>query len=273
MRETEQTARTVEEAVEQGLHLLGVKKDQVEVEVLDEPSGGLFGLGGKQARVRVIVRELEVEAAEKMLHGVLDILGLSAMVEVNQTEDSVRFEVLGENLGLLIGHRGQTLNALQFLVSLVLTKGLDHRKVKCVLDVEGYRVRREKALEILAQKMAKKASMDRRDVTLEPMLPHERRVIHLALENSPYVTTTSTGKEPMRRVVIKPKEGARQGGGRGPGRGPSRGNSGGFSRGPGRNDSRGRRNQGNYQRPPSRPAAVENIERPPRDPNDLPPEI
>lgn len=209
MRETEQTARTVEEAIEQGLHLLGVKRDQIEVEILEEPSNGIFGLGAKGARVRVMVREVDVEKAKEILEGVLKILNLTAMVEVTQSDEGVKIEVLGEELGILIGHRGQTLNALQFLLGVILTKGLENRRIKCVLDVEGYRMRREKSLQVLAERMAKKASMERRDVALEPMLPHERRIIHLALENSPYVTTLSQGQEPTRRVVISPKEGKR----------------------------------------------------------------
>lgn len=214
MRQTEQTARTVEEAVEQGLHLLGVRRDQVDVEILEEPGSGLFGLGGKQARVRVMVCEVNTEKAREVLEELVRLLKLNAMVEMTQSDDTVRFEVLGDDLGVLIGHRGQTLNALQFLLGVILTRGVEKARVRCILDVEGYRIRREKSLQILAEKMAKKASMERRPVTLEPMLPSERRIIHLALEKNPYVTSSSEGDEPMRRVIIKPKAGAR-GGGRG----------------------------------------------------------
>lgn len=209
MRETEQTAKTIEEAIEQGLHLLGATREQVSVEVLDEPSTGLFGIGGKQARVRVFVKELDVEKAKNVLEVILKITGLSGMVDVVVQEDSVRFEVSGEDLGVLIGHHGQTLNAIQFLLGVILSKGVDGRRVKCTVDVEGYRVRREKALQQLAERMARKASMERRSVTLEPMLPYERRIIHMALQNNPYVTTSSQGKEPLRKVVITPKEGGR----------------------------------------------------------------
>lgn len=219
MRQTEQTARTLEEAIQQGLHLLGVSRDQVEVEVLEEPSGGIFGLGAKQARVRVVVRELDVEGARAFLEGVMKILHLDGVVDITQDENSARIEILGEDLGILIGRHGETLNALQFLTGIVLAREVKGRKASCTLDVEGYRVRREKTLQALAQKMARKASLERRNIALEPMLPHERRIIHMALQNNPYVTTVSQGKEPMRKVVISPKDVKKTGGRGGPFRG------------------------------------------------------
>jgi spoIIIJ-associated protein len=209
MRQTEQTAKTVEEAIEQGLQILGVKREDVEIQVLEEPTGGIFGIGAKQARVRLLVKEANVEKAQKVLEDILKILNLQATVDVVENQDNFRFEITGENLGILIGHRGQTLNALQFFLSLVLGKGLEGKKVNCTLDVEGYRARRERALQILAEKMAQRVSTERRSIALEPMLPHERRIIHLALQNHPYVTTASQGKEPLRKVVISPKEGGK----------------------------------------------------------------
>lgn len=211
MRETQQTAKTVEEAVEQGLQILGVTRPQVEVEVLEEPSGGILGIGGRQAKVRLVVQELNVEKAVKLLEDILDKIGAEASVDVLQNEDFVRFEISGEDPGLLIGHRGETLNAIQFLLQIVLGKGLKERKVRCIVDVEGYRVRREKALEVLAENMARKAVQERRTVTLEPMLSHERRVIHLALQKNSQVTTSSSGRDPFRKVVISPAEGRKEG--------------------------------------------------------------
>lgn len=236
MRETEQTAKTVEEAIEQGLHLLGAKRDEVEVEILEEPGGGVFGLGAKQARVRVMVPEIDTSKAQEFLERILQTFGLSGMVEASQGGGVVRFEILGDDLGLLIGHRGQTLNAIQFLLGTIISRSAGNRKLKCVLDVEGYRVRREKSLQVLAENMAKKASRERRSVALEPMLPHERRIIHLALQGNPYVTTSSQGDEPLRKVVITPKEGApRASAGRNPNR--TRTGAGGYGYG-NRSDSR-----------------------------------
>lgn len=216
MRETEQTAKTVEEAIEQGLQMLGVRRDEVEVEILEEPGGGIFGFGAKQARIRLVVREANSESALKALEDILRILDLQGTVDCVKSDDTYRFEISGEDLGILIGHRGQTLNALQFIVGLILGKGVEGKRFNCTLDVEGYRARRERSLQLLAERMAKRASMERRKVALEPMLAHERRIIHLALQNNPYVTTSSQGEEPMRKVVIIPKEGARDNRSRGP---------------------------------------------------------
>lgn len=208
MRETEQIARTVEEAVEQGLQLLGVKREQVEVQIMEEPSGGLFGLGAKQARVRVIVKEVDIDKGKKLLEDILALLELDGMVDVdlNDAEDTVRYEISGPDLGLLIGRRGQTLNSLQFLLAVVLTRGMEGRRIKCVVDVEGYRARREKSLQTLAEDMARTAIQERRSISLEPMSAYERRVIHMTLQGHPRVVTASHGDEPRRKVVISPKE-------------------------------------------------------------------
>jgi spoIIIJ-associated protein len=215
MRETEQTAKTVEEAIQQGLQILGAQRDEVEVEVLEEPSSGILGFGSKPAKIRLFVKEADLSKAQKLLENVLTILNLKGMVDFTKTDDNVRFEISGEDLGILIGHRGETLNALQFLLNVILNKGMEGKRVSCALDIEGYRARRDRTLQILAEKMAQKASTERRSISLEPMLPNERRIIHMALQNHPYVTTRSQGKEPLRRIVISPKESAKDKSGRG----------------------------------------------------------
>lgn len=209
MRETEQTAKTVEEAIQQGVQILGVQRDEVEVEILEEPSSGILGFGSKQAKVRLFVKEADLPKAQNVLEEVLRLLNLKGVVDYVKSDDSVRFEISGEDLGILIGHRGETLNALQFILNAILNKGMEGKKTNVSLDVEGYRARRDRTLQILAEKMAQKASTERRSILLEPMLPNERRIIHLALQNHPYVTTSSQGKEPMRRILISPKDSAK----------------------------------------------------------------
>lgn len=206
MKEVEQIGRTVKEATEAALQELGVSQDEVLVEILEEPAKGLFGiLGSKQARVRVKIREDAATAARKILSQILKALRLDSTIEVRrEAEGGVRLDVWGDDLGVLIGKRGQTLNALQFLLSVMMHKATG-QKANIFVDVEGYRVKRERTLQSLAERIARKVKTEQRSVSLEPMLSHERRIIHLALQNHPYVTTYSQGEEPLRKVVISPK--------------------------------------------------------------------
>ncbi len=216
MRIVEQIGRTVEEAKEAALRDLGVSPDTpVEFEVLDEGSKGVFGLGIKYARVRAAakVKEDFSELAEEMLTEILHLMQIGGVVEKEFSDGFARLNIVGADSGLLIGKHGQTLDSLQYLLNLMVSKRMGY-KCRIVVDVEGYRVRRERSLREMALRMADKAVKDQKNVSLEPMLPNERRIVHLALQETPEVTTFSQGEEPLRRVVISPKKIASPVGGR-----------------------------------------------------------
>ncbi|MFO7151990.1 MAG: RNA-binding cell elongation regulator Jag/EloR [Bacillota bacterium] len=205
MKTVEKTGKTVEEAVDLALKELNAKKEDVEVEVIDEGSRGLFGLLSRMAKVRVTLKKKPEERAVEFLKGLFDILNIAPDIDTVYEEDGLcRIEMRGKDLGILIGKRGATLNALQFLTSLVANKeSLEHKRI--VLDVEGYRKKREKVLRELAFKIAKRVKETKKSIALEPMPPSERKIIHSALQNDSRVKTHSEGEEPYRRVIISLK--------------------------------------------------------------------
>jgi spoIIIJ-associated protein len=206
MRVCEKSARTIEEAIRSALAELGVGPEQAEIEVLEEPSRGLFGLiGNKLARVKVKVKETPTERACFFIKEVADAMGISVKLEVEESDEIVKINFNGDDLGILIGRRGDTLDALQYLVNLVANRKEEIR-VRIVLDVEGYRRRREQTLQNLAVKLADKVRRRGQEVVLEPMNPHERRIIHTTLQNNRFVYTTSQGEEPFRKIIIAPKK-------------------------------------------------------------------
>ncbi|MCG0277066.1 MAG: protein jag [Thermanaeromonas sp.] len=202
MRAVEMTGRTVEEAIEAALRALGARRDEVEIEVLEEGSKGFLGLlGSRQARVRVSLLENPERAIKGFLEKVLSAMALEAGVEVRRREDYFLVSFYGRDLGLLIGRRGETLNALQYLTNLAVSRMIGER-VRIVLDAEGYRKRREQALVRLARRLSERVKRTGNKVVLEPMTPQERRIIHTALQNDSQVVTYSEGEEPNRKVVI-----------------------------------------------------------------------
>ena len=200
------TGKSVEEAVNKALENLGVKRDQVEIEIIDEGTNGFFGLfGTRDAEVEVTVQESKKDLAVKFLKNVTEKMGLGIDINLLVSEtnkDQIALNMSGKNLGLLIGHRGNTLDALQYLTSLVANKDIGEKYKRITLDAEGYRERRRETLRQLAKKLARKARTTGRKVVLEPMPPHERRIIHLTLQNEKDIKTYSEGKEPYRKVVI-----------------------------------------------------------------------
>ncbi|MGI6036629.1 MAG: RNA-binding cell elongation regulator Jag/EloR [Limnochordia bacterium] len=204
----EKTGRTVEEAIEAALEELEVPREQVEVEVIDSGAKGLFGIiGTKQARVRVSVKptlDHKAQRAAQWLQELLEKMGIEAQVHWSLEDDVIRLDIIGQSLGLVIGKRGQTLDALQYLTSLVANRG-EGPWNRVLLDAENYRRRREESLRGLAQRLADKAVRNGRRVILEPMNAHERRIIHLALQDQGNVDTYSEGTDPYRRVIIAPK--------------------------------------------------------------------
>lgn len=209
MREVEQTGRTVEEATEKAISELGVTEDEVDIHIIDEGSRGIFGLGAKQARVKVVVKSNPSSVAEKFLSDILICMNLDVkIIDKKEENNIVRFCLGGDSLGILIGRHGRTLDSLQLLLNIIANKGNKEKKerIRIVVDGEGYRERREKTLQGLAEKMAKKAYETRKNIVLEPMLPYERRIIHTVLQDNPYVNTYSQGDEPVRRVVVSPRK-------------------------------------------------------------------
>ena len=199
------TAKNVDEAILQASMQLGVSRDRLQYEVVEKGSAGILGglIGAKPAVIRATKIETIDEKAADFLHDVFGAMGISVDVEskLNEEEKELEINLSGDEMGILIGKRGQTLDSLQYLVSLVVNKeSEDYLRVK--LDTENYRERRKETLETLAKNIAYKVKRTRRSVSLEPMNPYERRIIHSALQNDKYVFTRSEGEEPFRHVVI-----------------------------------------------------------------------
>ncbi len=203
----ESTGRTVDEAIESALKDLKLDRTEAEVEILEEPTRGLFGiLGGKPARVRVKVRVTAAGRAKEMLNNVMRAMNLEVDIETIEKNERVIINISGPDLGILIGRRGETLDALQYLVNLSANKNAEKRK-RIIIDIEGYRKRREDTLMKLAFKLADKARQRGRNVVLEPMNSMERRIIHTALQERDDIYTFSEGEEPYRKIIISPKRG------------------------------------------------------------------
>lgn len=199
------SAKTVQAAVELALQELGLSENQVTVEILEEGSRGLFGLGSKDAVVRVTAK-LDLEGrARDFLNDVFFAMGLSVDIDIVRTEKMMKITLSGDNMGIIIGKRGDTLDALEHLTSLSINRG-DGEYVKVVLDTENYREKRQQTLVKLANNLARSVVKNRRKVTLEPMSSNERRIIHSTLQNNPDVDTYSVGEEPNRRIVIALKK-------------------------------------------------------------------
>jgi len=209
VKSVEKTGKTVDEAIQAALEELGVKREEAKIEVLDEGAKGFLGiLGARPARVRVTVDnslDAKVNAAREFLAGLLERMNVSAEIETEIGEDQlVYMRMSGRRMGVVIGRRGQTLDAIQYLVNLVANK-LPGPRARIVLDAEGYRDKRAETLRNLATRLAAKAKSERRKTVLEPMNALERRIVHLALADDAEVETRSEGEEPYRRVVILPK--------------------------------------------------------------------
>jgi spoIIIJ-associated protein len=203
MNFVEKTGRTVDEALELALIQLDASRENVEVEVLEEDSKGFLGLfGNKEAKIRVTLKVTVDSIAEDFLKSVFDNMGVeNTSIHTSLENDVLNIKVEGENMAILIGRRGQTLDSLQYLTSLVVNKGREDY-VRVILDTENYRKKRKETLERLANKLAYKAKKMRKDIVLEPMNPYERRIIHSALQGNPHVSTRSEGDEPYRKVII-----------------------------------------------------------------------
>lgn len=206
----EKEAKTVEDAITEALVEMGLTSDQVTVEVLEKGPTGLMSIfSSKMAKVRVYKKISLPDIAEEFLADVFEKMGMEVNINVKLDDsNNMDIDLSGPSMGVLIGKRGQTLDSLQYLVSLVVNKESDSY-VRIKLDTENYRVRRKETLETLATNLANKVKTTKRKFTLEPMNPYERRIIHSTLQNNKAVETHSEGEEPYRKVVITPVGGGK----------------------------------------------------------------
>lgn len=228
---TEKTAKNVDDAILAALSELGATRDEVDVDIIDEGAKGFLGIGARDAVVRVTLKGTEAkapekkaaepakavkapkktsdvspeEAASKFLKDIFDAMNLDVNVDAKEGEDNtIAIDLSGDNMGIVIGKRGDTLDSLQYLTSLVVNQNSDEY-IKVSLDTENYREKRTEALLALAKRLSEKVTRSGKKFTLEPMNPYERRIIHSSLQSSETVTTYSVGSEPYRKVVIAPK--------------------------------------------------------------------
>ena len=204
MEYIEVTAKTVNDAITEACQKLVVTSDKLDYIVVEEGSSGFLGIGSKPAVIKARVKCSSIpERAKEFLNEVFNAMNMVVTLDVKYDEENknLNIDLSGDEMGILIGKRGQTLDSLQYLVSLVVNKGSEEY-IRVKVDTEDYRKRRKETLENLAKNIAYKVKRTKRSVSLEPMNPYERRVIHSALQNDRYVTTHSEGEEPSRRVVV-----------------------------------------------------------------------
>ena len=199
----EVSAKTVDDAITEACQKFTVTSDKLEYEVIEEGKSGLLGIGAKPAVIKVRVKSSVEDKAKNFLKDVFAAMNLTVVVDVkyNEAESTMDVDLSGDEMGILIGKRGQTLDSLQYLVSLVVNKDTENY-IRVKVDTENYRKRRKETLENLAKNISYKVKRTKRPVSLEPMNPYERRIIHSALQNDRYVTTYSEGDEPFRHVVV-----------------------------------------------------------------------
>ena len=211
MREIVITAKTVEEAIELGLRELDVDRAEAEIDVVSRGKSGILGIGSEPARVRVTRIDTPsdvVKTTSEVIDKIISLLGVDVVSTLTQVEredlGGPVFEIEGDDAGLLIGRRGDTLKALQFLVKYLVSQKLD-ANVNILVDVEGYQDRRYQSLMSMARRVAQRVADSGRPITLEPMPPNERRIVHIALADHHRVTTESTGSGSSRQVVVQLK--------------------------------------------------------------------
>ncbi len=207
----EKTAKSIDEAVQLALEELGASRDMVEIEILEEATKGLFGiLGGKEARVAVTLKQTSSTAAKEFLDDLFFAMGMNVNIDIAEENGSLDINLSGDDMGIIIGKRGDTLDAIQYLTSLAVNK-VEGPYMKVSIDTENYREKRKEALVSLANRIADKVTRTGRRHIFEPMNPYERRVIHASLQDHESVHTYSVGEEPNRKVVIAPGSGESKG--------------------------------------------------------------
>lgn len=207
MEYIEISAKTLDDAITEACQELMITSDKLDYIVVEEGSNGFLGLGSKQATIKAKIKNTIVDRASEFLNDVFHAMSMAVEVDVSfdEKERNIDVNLSGAEMGVLIGKRGQTLDSLQYLVSLVVNKE-SGEYIRVKVDTEDYRKRRKDTLENLAKNIAFKVKRSRRPVSLEPMNPYERRVIHSILQGDKFVTTYSEGEEPFRRVVVTLKK-------------------------------------------------------------------
>ncbi len=223
MKSVETEGKTTEEAIHKACEELGAPREELEIEVLSNGSSGFLGMGAKNARIRATVKEKfpppasEVhplralsdpqvaETARKPLQDILRLLVVEATVDLKEESERILLDIKGDGSGLLIGRKGQTLDAIEYLINKIVHKDAEDKK-RIVVDTENYRLRREDSLVKLAQRLAEKAKRLGRPVTISPMSAHDRRIVHLALQDDKTLRTWSTGSGLYRKVIISPEK-------------------------------------------------------------------
>jgi spoIIIJ-associated protein len=223
MKSVETEGKTTEEAIQKACEELSVSRQDLEIEVLSGGSSGFLGLGAKNARIRATVKEISAprtpearpsaalsdnqaaETAQKTLQDILRLLEVEATVELKEDSERILLNIQGDGSGLLIGRKGQTLDAMEYLINKIVHKDAEDKK-RIVVDTENYRFRREDSLVKLAQRLGEKAKRLGRPVTISPMSAHDRRIIHLALQDDKTLRTWSTGTGLYRKVIISPEK-------------------------------------------------------------------
>ena len=197
------SAKTVDDAITEALVKLGTTSDRIEYEVIEKGSAGFIGIGRRDAVIKARKKYSIEDDTREFLNKVFAAMDLQVEIIIDRPEDGnvVNVELKGDDMGVLIGKRGQTLDSLQYLTNLAVNKHAENF-VKVKIDTEDYRKRRRETLENLARNIAYKVKRTKHPVSLEPMNPFERRVIHSALQNDRFVTTHSEGEEPYRKVVV-----------------------------------------------------------------------
>lgn len=203
MEFVEFSAKTVNDAIIEACQKFTVASDKLEYEVIEEGSSGFLGIGSKPAVIKARIKSSIEDTAKDFLNSIFEAMNMVVVSDVKYDEDekTMDIELSGDEMGVLIGKRGQTLDSLQYLVSLVVNKDTENY-IRVKVDTENYRQRRRETLENLAKNISFKVKRTKRAVSLEPMNPYERRIIHSALQNDRYVTTHSEGNEPYRHVVV-----------------------------------------------------------------------
>lgn len=206
MEYIEISAKTVDDAITEACRKLLIPSEKLDYIVLEEGSSGFLGIGSRPAVIKARAKSSVADKAKDFLKEVFDAMNMVVVVDVKYDEENrnIDIDLSGDEMGVLIGKRGQTLDSLQYLVSLVVNKDVEEY-IRVKVDTENYRKRRKETLESLAKNIAYKVKRTKRSVSLEPMNPYERRIIHSALQNDKYVTTHSEGEEPFRRVVVTMK--------------------------------------------------------------------
>ncbi|MGN1011356.1 MAG: RNA-binding cell elongation regulator Jag/EloR [Clostridia bacterium] len=205
MKTLEKTGKTIDDAIDAAVAELGCSREDVTIEIVTMPSKGIFGIGAKPALVRVSLEDSATAYAMEFLNTIFKKFELDVDIHPIEGEEFITLDLVGKDLGILIGRRGETLDALQYLTNLTVSRHFEDRS-KFILDVEGYRAKREETLERLARKLAERVKESGKNISLEPMSPYERRIIHTVLQSDEQVRTFSEGEEPYRKVVIAKKK-------------------------------------------------------------------